>query len=444
MYNLVDTSGNRVTNLQLTRETACKVFTGAITKWNDPLLVRDNPQLSGVSRDIVPIIRADGAGESYVLSEFCIAVEPDIWNAFIASQSNNHNNGPDFTGGKPVSNWPQNWGRSNPVAYADGTANTVADPTTGKDAITYVAAGYAKVRNFPVASLQNAAGVFTQPDEGNVTVALGYAKGNGDGTFTLDFTGADQRSYFPSTYSYILAQTAGFDAGKGATLGQFLCYAVSKGQEIAPQLRYARLSQPLVDLAIAQIGKIPGAPAKDSCFIAGAAAPPPPPSVAPGSATPPPTNAATGGGGSTGTGAGGATGTTGASGSSTAMGGAGASGAVGATPCKKTTTSTTTTVPAPSTTTSSTTTTTTAASGSTTTSTTTTTVPCTAASGAAGGTSSGGGTLSDGSVDLQLAGSNVPNQSGSGSTNTLWVLAAGAGLCALGTTALDWRRGARG
>jgi phosphate transport system substrate-binding protein len=276
MYNLKDGAGQRVENLELTRKAACKIFTGAIKKWNDPELVASNPQLAGFDRDIVPVIRADGAGESYVFSEFCIAVADDVWTEFIAERQRNDpsNVAEDFAAHQPVSNWPQGWGRSQGQPYSDGTANTVAHPVSGTDAITYVAAGYAKVRNFPVASLQNAAGVYTQPDEENVTVALGYATGRGNGTFKLNFTGGDPRAYFPSTYSYVLAQTTGFDPGKGETLGKFLCYAVSLGQVIAPDLRYARLSRPLVDIAIDAISHIPGAPGKDSCFVAGA--PPPP------------------------------------------------------------------------------------------------------------------------------------------------------------------------
>jgi ABC-type phosphate transport system substrate-binding protein len=440
MYNLLDGSGNRVDSLKLSRNTACRIFTGAITKWNDPAIVADNPSLAGISRDIVPVIRADGAGESYVFSEFCIAVAPEVWQAFVdeRKQHDQANLGDDFKAGLPVSNWPAGWGRSNSVAFADGTANTVADPTTGRDSITYVAAGYAKVRSFPVASLQNAAGKYTQPDEDNVTVALGYAKGNGDGTFTLDFTGADERAYFPSTYSYILAQTTGFDEGKGSTLGQFLCYAVSKGQEIATQLRYARLSKPLVDLAISQIAKIPGAPGSDSCFIAGAAPPPPPPSVAPGSADP----GAGGGGGPADSGAGAAGGVDAAGSASTTAGGTTSPGATTTTaPCKPATTSTTTTSPSASTTSSTTassTTTTTTAPGATTSST-TTTAPCTtggASSALYSGDSSQGGSGAGGLATAEDAAA-----SGSGSsTNSLWALLAGAGLCAVLTTVMDWRR----
>jgi phosphate transport system substrate-binding protein len=283
MYNLPPIGGRPV-QLKLTRQAACKIFTGAITQWNDPEIVRYNPQLAAYGAPITPVIRADGAGESYVFSEFCIAVAPGVWNAFVAQQKASGNAGNlsiEFASGVPTSVWPQQaWGTNPvPIATADGTASYVADPTSGPNSITYVAAGYAKVRGFPVASVQNAADVFTQPDESNVTVALGYATPRGNGTFQLAFNGPDQRAYFPSTYSYVLGQTAGFDPGKGATLTQFLCYAVSKGQEIAPDLRYARLSSALVQIAINAIIQIPGSPPESDCFVKGAAPPPPPPVV---------------------------------------------------------------------------------------------------------------------------------------------------------------------
>lgn len=280
MYNLTDQSGNQVRDLKLTRRAACKIFTGAIKTWNDPEIVATNPRLSSFNRPIVPVIRADGAGESFVLSQFCIAVALPVWQAFIADRVANDlsNVASDFRAGSPVSNWPQNWGRANPALYADGTANVVADPVTGRDTITYVAAGYAKVRNnFPVASMQNAAGFYTQPDEANVTLALQYATGNGDGTFTLNFSGSSKDAYFPSTYSYVVAQTSGFPLAKGQTLASFLCYAVGQGQVIAPQLRYARLSSELVDISIAAILKIPGAPTGRAACVPPSVPPPPPP-----------------------------------------------------------------------------------------------------------------------------------------------------------------------
>jgi ABC-type phosphate transport system substrate-binding protein len=275
MYNLLDNSGNRVTNLKLTRKTACEIFTGAIRKWNDPQIVANNPTLANMDRNINPVVRSDGAGESFVLSQFCIATAPDVWKAFIAERQAHdpQDVASDFASGSPVSSWPIDDGVFRTAAYADGVANVVADPGSGRDSITYVANGYAKVRSIPVAELENAAGVYTLPNETNVTVALSYATPRGDGTFNLNFNGPDARAYFPSTYSYVLAQTGGADPGKSATLSLFLCYSVSAGQPEAPQLGYARLSKEIVDIAIAAIQKIPGAPSSKACFIGSQPAP---------------------------------------------------------------------------------------------------------------------------------------------------------------------------
>jgi hypothetical protein len=156
------------------------------------------------------------------------------------------------------------------VTAAENLANYVADPSSGPDTIGYVAAGYAKVRNFPMASVQNGLGAFTQPAEDNVTRALRFASPNGDGTFALRYDGPDALAYFPSTYSYVLAQTTGWDAAKGTVLATFLCYAVGKqGQDIAPGLGYARLSQVIEKIAVDAIMRIPGAPPRSTCPIGG-------------------------------------------------------------------------------------------------------------------------------------------------------------------------------
>src|SRR5262249_37805049 len=78
MYNVRDSAGNQVTDLKLTRDAACKIFTGQITLWSDPAIVRYNPRLAR-SGAIRPVVRDDGAGESFVFSEFCLAVDPGVW-----------------------------------------------------------------------------------------------------------------------------------------------------------------------------------------------------------------------------------------------------------------------------------------------------------------------------------------------------------------------------
>ena len=64
-------------------------------------------------------------------------------------------------------------------------ASAVAAPYND-GAITYVEYGYAKQRGFPVASVKNAAGYFSQPTAGNVAIALTRAQINQDRTQVLD------------------------------------------------------------------------------------------------------------------------------------------------------------------------------------------------------------------------------------------------------------------
>jgi len=61
MYNL-KINGQRVTNLRLSGENVSKIFTSAITSWDDPALVADNPGLVMPKRKIVPVVRSDGSG----------------------------------------------------------------------------------------------------------------------------------------------------------------------------------------------------------------------------------------------------------------------------------------------------------------------------------------------------------------------------------------------
>ena len=44
MFNLTDVAGRRVRDLKLTPVTACKIFTGQITKWTDSEILTDNPK----------------------------------------------------------------------------------------------------------------------------------------------------------------------------------------------------------------------------------------------------------------------------------------------------------------------------------------------------------------------------------------------------------------
>jgi len=291
MYHL-NINGQLVTSLRLTPLELTEIFTGGITNWDDPSIAKDNPQLQLPNLPIRPVVRSDGSGTTAQFTAFMAAKEPAIYNAFCQRVGLNVNPCPS------VSLWPD----INAVSQqlSDGVANYVAAPYNN-GAITYVEYGYAKQRGFPVASVLNAAGYFTQPTAGDVAVALTKATLNADLTQNLlgVYNNPDPRAYPVSSYSYLIVPTTTappFTAAKGITLSKFILYLACAGQQEAAQLGYSPLPPNLVQDVFNVVDKIPGhvtPPPLNQCddptingqFLT-SATPPPPPSAQQGHAPP--------------------------------------------------------------------------------------------------------------------------------------------------------------
>jgi phosphate transport system substrate-binding protein len=253
MYHL-DINGRRVTNLRLSPTVIANIFTGNVTNWSDPSIRADNPQLQLPNLPIRTIVRSDGSGTTAQFTAFMASQTASIWNAFCVKSGLNLN--PCGS----VSLWPD----INAVAqqFSDGVADYVAAPYNN-GAITYVEYGYAKQRGFPVASVLNKAGYYTQPLPGNVSIALRAARLNADLTQNLQgvYTNLDARAYPVSSYSYLIVPTTTarpFSTEKGTTLSKYILYMVCAGQQKAAQLGYSPLPENLVQAAFDVVRKIPG------------------------------------------------------------------------------------------------------------------------------------------------------------------------------------------
>jgi phosphate transport system substrate-binding protein len=252
MYNL-KIGGKRVTNLRLSGDTVAKIFTGAISKWNDAAIQADNPGLAMPAKNIVPVIRSDGSGTSAQFTLWMSKQYPSIWKTGMTSQF------PSF-------------GNSKAQKGSDGVAGYVSQ-NYGEGAITYVEYSYAKKAGFPVVKLLNKAGYYVEPTASSVAVALMQAKINTDKssdnylTQILDgvYNATDKRAYPLSSYSYAIVPTevAGiFNANKGNTLAAFMRYVLCEGQQQAGTLGYSPLPMNLVMAGSDQIKLIPGSGGK--------------------------------------------------------------------------------------------------------------------------------------------------------------------------------------
>ncbi|WP_371496953.1 phosphate ABC transporter permease PstA [Kitasatospora sp. NBC_00374] len=256
MYNL-KIGGTRVTNLRLSGETVAKLFTGQITKWNDPAVQAENPSLKLPETEVRPVVRSDGSGTTAQLTTWLSKRYPQIWDAYCTKTPRG---GPcgmtsffPLIGGR---NWPA-------LGSSDGVAKTVANDRND-GTITYVEYSYALNSRFPVVKLLNAAGYYVEPNGKDVSTALKHVQINPtDLTQQLDgvYDAPEPAAYPLSSYSYMAVHTTevgDFKPDKGHTLAAFGYYFLCEGQQKADQLGYSPLTEDLVKSGFQQLAKIPG------------------------------------------------------------------------------------------------------------------------------------------------------------------------------------------
>ena len=266
MYNL-KIGGRRVTNLRLSGENVARIFTGTLTRWNDPAIAADNPGLTLPARAIVPVVRSDGSGTTAQFTTWLSKRYATSWDPYCAKA------------GRPTpcgitSNYP----------VAPGTGFTAQSGSLGvsgyvsqeqnEGTITYVEYSYALNTGYPVAKVLNKGGFYVEPTADNVAVGLLQARIVDDERSTQHLTqildgvydNADRRAYPLSSYSYMVVPTkaeGNFNLEKGKTLAAFAYYFLCEGQQQAPVLGYSPLPINLVQAGLQQVRRIPGVVAQN-------------------------------------------------------------------------------------------------------------------------------------------------------------------------------------
>jgi len=259
IYNL-KINGQRVTNLRLSGANVAKVFTGAITTWNDPALQRDNPGLRLPARRIVPVVRSEGSGSTAQLTLWMIKQHRGIWQDYCERSGR----APACGETSFYPTIPGMIGQSGDLGVTGYVSQGFAE-----GAIGYVNYSYALGSQLPVVKVLNRAGYYTEPTPENVAVALLKARintrpGANFLTQNLDgvYTDNDPRNYPLSSYSYFILPTrtqGQFNEAKGRTLAAFTYYAMCQAQQQSASLGYSPLPVNLVQASFQQIRRIPGA-----------------------------------------------------------------------------------------------------------------------------------------------------------------------------------------
>lgn len=264
MYNL-KLGNTQITNLRLSGDVLTKIFTGVITKWNDPAIAADNPNLALPAIQVVPVVRTDGSGTSAQFTAWMASEQPQLWQDFC----NKVGRGSTCTA---TSNYPVYQGFVGANGSL-GVSGYVSQPRA-QGTITYVEYSYALNTGFPVVKVLNNAGYYTEPTAQNVAVGLLKASINTDESspdylvqqLSGVYRNKDARTYPLSSYSYMIVPTKvenNFTEDKGHTLSAFAYYFLCQGQQQADVLGYSPLPKNLVEAGLDQVRRIPGAQLKN-------------------------------------------------------------------------------------------------------------------------------------------------------------------------------------
>jgi phosphate transport system substrate-binding protein len=218
--------------VKLTKENLAKIFAGEITKWNDPLLKKNNPSKLPAKKIIV-IYRADGSGTSEVFTTYLNTVAKDIWNK-PANKS--------FSTAYP-GNINEKLGSFVSASGSQGVA-MLQSKTDGS--IAYNEVSFTKP--FGVAYVENGAGSFVKPTVNAASRFLSEFTTNANGTINPNYNNPNKMAYNISTFSYGIATIGSIDVAK------FFTFAITKCK--ATEFGYSPISGNALKLAKSQIAKI--------------------------------------------------------------------------------------------------------------------------------------------------------------------------------------------
>lgn len=213
-----------VTDLTLTGELLGKIFSGGITKWNDPAIAAANSGVTLPDTAITVVYRADESGTTDNFQKYLGAASKGAWTK---------DAGKTFNGGVGQG--------------AQGSAGVAEAVAAGAGAIGYVEWSYAQDKGLAMAKLDSGSGpVELTAESGGKAIDAATIKGEGN-DLVLDLD-ALYASNSPGAYPLVLATyeivcSKGYDAETTTAVKAFLTSAATTGQAGLVEAGYLPLPQ---------------------------------------------------------------------------------------------------------------------------------------------------------------------------------------------------------
>jgi phosphate transport system substrate-binding protein len=211
-----------VDSLRLTGELIADIFMGKITRWNDPRVAAENPNIRFPDLEITPVYRSDGSGTTFVFSEYLNKVSPE-WNK-------------EMGAGKALK-----W-KAGLAAKGNPGVASIVQLTEG--AIGYVGSEYALTLQMPSAIIKNKAGNYVKATLKTISAA---AETDLPNDMKVTLTDMPHPNAYPiSMMTWLLVYRdqgySGHSRQEAEVLVDLLNYIIGPdGQQLAEQVNYVPL-----------------------------------------------------------------------------------------------------------------------------------------------------------------------------------------------------------
>jgi phosphate transport system substrate-binding protein len=227
---VVNVEGVTPGELVLSGELLGDIFLGKITKWDDPAIVKLNPNLKLPSASIAVVHRSDGSGTSFNFTNYLSKVNAE-WKSRVGE-------------GTAVE-WPAGVG-------AKGNEGVSGNVGQTNNSIGYVEYAYAKQNKLKYAALINKAGKTVQPTVASFQAAAGNADwAHAPGYYVILTDQPGEASWPITAATFILMHKEPVDKAASAEAIKFFKWSFEKGGKMAEDLDYI----PMPDQVLKQIEK---------------------------------------------------------------------------------------------------------------------------------------------------------------------------------------------
>jgi len=239
---VVNLDGIKAGDLRLDGATLANIFLGEITTWNDPAIVKLNPDAKLPPEPIVVVHRSDESGTTFVWANYLSKVSRE-WASRVGADTSVR--------------WPAGIGANGHEGVADTVQNT-------RGAIGYVEYSYARQSRLATVSMINRDGKTVEPGSAAFQAAAANARWNkGDGFYLIltDQPGAASWPIISATFVFVPREPKDPVAVREAL--KFFAWAYAKGDRMAEEIGYVPLPKNVVaDIEQAWAGTIKDAGGK--------------------------------------------------------------------------------------------------------------------------------------------------------------------------------------